>query len=358
MAAEPFLPGADPLLIEQFGLPLLRRLAVLHQQAQQGNGRLPVIALNGPVGAGKSTLGRQLEALAPRFGLRLMVASIDDLYWPLAERQRRLAGNPFGVNRVPPGSHDIPLLLGALDRWRGGSELELPHFDKTLAAGQGDRAGWRRQAADALVVEGWLMGCLPVPAEHLGPLRSAATTDGAPALSEDEWAWLPHWNQALEAYRPLWQACDGLWLLRPLHWNLPRRWRFQAEARQRRAGGAWLDPSALAALVRSSLCSLPPAHYQDPLLRHWRGEPPIAFTRESDRNPLCRGSDDGWAPPREVFGVEPVNGTAHESAGLLGPPADVRHDLLPLGAVAVLDGRRRCLRVWRQSSPSASSATG
>lgn len=59
---------------------------------------------------------------------------------------------------------------------------------------------------------------------------------------------------------------DGLWLLRPERWSLPRRWRFQAEARQRRSGGGWLGADQLDDLVRATLHSLPPPLYQDPLL--------------------------------------------------------------------------------------------
>jgi D-glycerate 3-kinase len=61
---------------------------------------------------------------------------------------------------------------------------------------------------------------------------------------------------------------EELWLLRPRSWSLPHRWRFQAEARQRRAGGATLAAEAVERLVRASLCSLPPELYQDPLLTH------------------------------------------------------------------------------------------
>ncbi|MFM8661973.1 MAG: hypothetical protein ACKOCI_11680, partial [Cyanobium sp.] len=82
-----------------------------------------------------------------------------------------------------------------------------------------------------------------------------------------ERAWLPRWDQALEAYQPLWARSDGFWLLRPQRWGLPRRWRFQAEARQRRRGGSSLSAAALDQLVRASLCSLPPKLYQDPLLQ-------------------------------------------------------------------------------------------
>ena len=257
--------------------------------------RRPVLALNGPVGAGKSTLGRQLAALAASRGLRLAVASIDDLYLPLPERRAGLAGNPFGVTRVPPGSHDVPLLLERLEAWRSGDALRLPRFDKTLAAGEGDRSAESLQQADALLLEGWLMGCRALGDELLAARLPAALASWP--LSEAERSWLPRWDLALVCYAPLWAACDGLWVLRPHRWSLPRRWRFQAEARQRRSGGGWLSAAALDALVRASLHALPPPLYQDPLVEGWPGD-------DSERLPL--------------LGVTVLDGRRRP----LGPPED------------------------------------
>lgn len=337
----------DPLLREHFVLPLLRQLADWKAEAALGSRQRPLIGLNGPVGAGKSTLGRQLEELAPRFGLELMVASIDDAYllWP--ERRERMAGNPFGVSRVPPGSHDVPLLREEIQRWRRSGVLRLPLFDKTLAAGQGDRSGWREQRCDALVLEGWLMGCQPLSAEHVMRLSTLAKagigvqdqpmpgsnlptwmTSGAPTLRAEEWDWLPRWNSELQAYQPLWQACDGLWLLRPLDWSSPRRWRFQAESRQRRGGGGWLSSEELDRLVRASLCSLPPGLYQDPLLNDLleRG--------------VCVSPPGGQIDPGAL-----ACSTNRQKPSTQG--------------VAWMDCRRRCRSVWLQPSLSASSsATG
>ena len=328
-----------------FSLPLLARA----QQGLEAGQRRVVIGLNGPVGAGKSTLARQLLRLAPRFGLRLAVASIDDAYRPLAERRRVLAGNPFGVSRVPPGSHDIPLLLEAIETWREQGTLRLPRFNKSLMAGEGERDGWSESEAEVLVLEGWLIGCRPLAAEDLqlrltelmagrsaceapanraGSGSNAAGTswesaissnpfmdrswnrsrtsesDGAdgmqttnleadlgadpgshngdqsrlvksgPGGDKDAWlklsdaeaGWVPTWNEALEDYVMLWDQLDALWVLRPSTWTLPRRWRLQAEARQRKAGGGWLSAKDLQSLVRASLASLPPQLYQDPLL--------------------------------------------------------------------------------------------
>ena len=95
----------DPLLLQGFARPMLAQL-----QELVGLGQRPIVGLNGPVGAGKSSFCQQLIDLAQPLGLRLAVASIDDAYLPWEERLVAMADNPFGVNRVPPGSHDVPLL--------------------------------------------------------------------------------------------------------------------------------------------------------------------------------------------------------------------------------------------------------
>jgi len=264
----------DPLLLEGLAIPMLAQMEGL-----VASGQRPVLALNGPVGAGKSRFCQQLIGLAKARGLRLAVASIDDAYLPWEPRLLAMAGNPFGVNRVPPGSHDAPLLLERLQRWQAGRALQLPRFDKTLRDGAGDRvveaaSSQAGAPSDALVLEGWLLGCRPLGAARLraaGVAPGMELAAGLAPLRADEAAWLPHWDRQLEAYGPLFDLCDGLWLLRPVEWGLPRRWRFQAEARQRRLQrqqhkcDGWLKPAELDRLVRSSLASLPPRLYQEPL---------------------------------------------------------------------------------------------
>jgi len=221
-------------------------------------GRRPVLALQAPVGAGKTTLAKQLQARADSLGLRLAVSSIDDAYHGWAERQRRLAGNPFGVNRVPPGSHDPDLLLAAITAWRAGGPLVLPRFDKTLRQGQGDRSGWQRwNGADALLLEGWLVGYEPV-----GPIGvSRWLADHPDDLNPAEQAWLPRWDRALAAYQPLWLCCDSFWMMQPERCSSVLRWRLQAEARQRRFAGQALPTQDVLALVRASQASLPAGLY-------------------------------------------------------------------------------------------------
>ena len=237
----------------------LEQQLLAHCQAALACGQKPFIGLNGPIGAGKTTLSQALQRQFAQAGVQLAVVSIDDAYLPWEQRLAAMAGNPFGVTRVPPGSHDPSLLQARITAWRCGNQpLLLPRFDKTLRQGQGDRCADEQVVADALLLEGWLVGC-----RCLGELPEHPCLT---QLSSAELEWLPHWDAQLRAYEPLWDQLDRIVQLWPQRWSSPRRWRFQAEARQRRRGGGWLPGAALEAVVRSSLCSLPAPLYQQPLL--------------------------------------------------------------------------------------------
>ena len=231
-------------------------------QQQIRSGQRPVIGLNGPVGAGKSTLARRLQHLFAAADLQLAVASIDDAYLPWRQRLAAMEGNPYGVNRVPPGSHEPEALRQGVRSWRADADriLELPRFDKTLRNGQGDRVEPWRGPADALLLEGWMLACRPVPDPEQASLALQARFSAA------ELDWWRRCNQALEAYLPLWQELDHVVMLWPNSWRWPRRWRLQAEARQRRNGGGWMPAAELDRLVTATLHSLPPDLYQQPVL--------------------------------------------------------------------------------------------
>ena len=238
-----------------------RMLALSRQKIAAG--QRPVLGLNGPVGAGKTTLAQQLRQAFAAAGLQLAVASIDDAYLPWPERCQRMAGNPFGVSRVPPGSHDPSALLEPIRAWRQAPwtpTLVLPRFDKRLRSGEGDRIADWEGPADAVLLEGWLVGCRPLPDSALRSWMEGARLDAARS------SWLLRCNQALEAYQALWQTMDAFVMLWPVQWGLPRRWRLQAEARQRRAGGGWLSVTDLDRMIQASLSSLPADLYQRPLL--------------------------------------------------------------------------------------------
>jgi D-glycerate 3-kinase len=281
-------------------------------RALLAQGRRPMWALNGPVGAGKSSLARQLQQLFRQQGLQLAIASIDDAYLPAAARRQAMAGNPFGVSRVPPGSHDPQALVEAVVHWRAEpwrpegpsrAPLQLPRFDKTLLGGEGDRIAPWKGTADALLLEGWLLGCRPRPPRDLA--------EGKAALDGGQHPWLLRCNAALAAYEPLWRLADRWVVLWPQDWCLPRRWRFQAEARQRRGGGGWLAASDLQALVEASLRSLPPALYQEPVLQqaHW--------VRLLDGRRRCRwqGSGDAWRNRSDRMGPDQASSSCSSATG-------------------------------------------
>jgi len=128
--------------------------------------------------------------------LRLAVVSIDDAYRPWAERRARLARNPFGVNRVPPGSHDRGLITAAIATWRGGGPLCLPRFDKQRNRGHGGRTAPITMVWCA--VAGGLDGGTRADgaARLIGWLSSRST-----GLSDAERRGLPRWNGALDGRR-------------------------------------------------------------------------------------------------------------------------------------------------------------
>jgi len=280
-------PAIDQHLLQGLALPLVRELERCCTRAAAAP---PVLALTAPVGAGKSTLARQLQQLAAARGIRLAVASIDDVYrrWP--EREQLLSGNPFGVNRVPPGSHEPALLVEAIAAWRHSGVLNLPRFDKTLRQGHGDRLAPVAQQADALLLEGWLVGYEPCGIDRINAWLASKQRlpSGAvvAALSADEQAWLPRWDHALADYQELWRCCAGFWVLQPADWSAVLRWRLQAEARQRRTRGTAMDAAAIRRLVRATLASLPPDLYQPGLLRKARA---VATLDQRRRCVLIRG---------------------------------------------------------------------
>jgi len=180
-----------------------------------------LLGLSAPPGSGKTWLARQLPGVAP--------LSLDDLYWP----QPRLGRGRRGL----PGSHDLPRLMAVLDGFRRDGDVQVPRFDKTLADGAGDRAGEQRLRGDQLLLEGWCLGA-----------------EG---------------SEALETYIPIWDRLDALLVLLAPSPGRVLRWRLQAEARQRRRGGAVLSAAEVTAMLMAFAAAVPP----EPCLERLRRTP-------------------------------------------------------------------------------------
>src|SRR5687767_6707551 len=79
-------------------------------RAQKSPGGCLLVGLCGSQGSGKSTMVPILKQLLQERGLSVAIVSLDDLYLPLAEREklaRRV--HPLLKTRGVPGTHDIAL---------------------------------------------------------------------------------------------------------------------------------------------------------------------------------------------------------------------------------------------------------
>lgn len=228
-ALDAMFPG-EARRVTGYYLPVCAWLAA---RAREGR---HVVALNGPQGAGKSTLcAAAVEALGA-VGLRAVTVSIDDFYLPY-DAQRRLAerhpGNPYLEFRGYPGTHDVALGAATLDALRAdtGDGVSVPAYDKSAHGGRGDRAPeaqWRRVMGpfDLVLVEGWMLGFAPVPTEALPDARMAPS------------------NDALAAYEAWHQRCDALVHLVMNDPGSVVRWRVDAERARRAAGAPGLSDEA------------------------------------------------------------------------------------------------------------------
>ena len=220
-------------------LPLLSQTESL---LDMGGRRL--LGLSALPGCGKTTLCDWLVQASSELGWSIAFVSIDDFYWPGPELDRRMAGNPWGVPRAIPGSHDLVLMATALDHWRETGVLNAPRFDKSLRQGRGDRSEWVRSTPDLLVLEGWFVGVLAsdeVPTPH----RSASLEPTAEELEYRE-----QLIQLLPDYAPIWNRIDRLWHLKSQSGTSSRVWKRQQVDTQAKTTGVQVSQSAVQDFVR------------------------------------------------------------------------------------------------------------
>jgi D-glycerate 3-kinase len=184
------------------------------------------------------------------------VVSLDDFYFEAERLDAAISGNPWGVPRALPGSHDLELLQECLQVWRQGDQVLMPCFDKAKRQGRGDRSGWRRCDADLLIFEGWFVGC-----------RSSADPTAVEPhleipLTSQELEWRQKLQPVLALYEATWSCFDQLWQLRATDFNAPWRWKRQQEATLQAERGASLSYSELDRFIRMILCSLPSSSFQ------------------------------------------------------------------------------------------------
>jgi len=200
-----------------------RALAVL--LASRWSARPPRnVGLGGGQGAGKSTLGRVIDAAGAHFGLRIAVLGLDDFYLSKARRRELAAqSHPLFEMRGPPGTHDIRGCAEATERLHEAGEVELPTFDKGL-----DDLGPSRCLTgpfDIVVLEGWCVGATARPlAELEEPINELERE------SDPQGSWRRAVNQHLATdYAEAWNRLDDVVYLEAPGLDAVRRWRLQQE---------------------------------------------------------------------------------------------------------------------------------
>ena len=234
-------------------------LAFCRAQLAQHTRRPLVIGIQGPQGAGKTTLTRALLEVLPQHGLSGATVSIDDFYMTRAgqlEVADSHPGNPYLEHRGYPGTHDVALgerTLAQFANWGASnspSSLVIPVYDKSAYGGRGDRAPedqWRQfpMPIDLVFVEGWMLGFTPVP--------EASLTD--PHLVEP--------NRALAEYDRWYRQIDAWVVLRAVDPNYVLTWRVEAEERMIASGKPGLSRADIEDYIRRFL----------PAYQTWGGAP-------------------------------------------------------------------------------------
>ena len=245
LAAEAWHRTPSSEWIWGLALPLLTQIETLARAPQRS-----LLGLSAIPATGKTTLCRWLKAAAQQIGIQIDAISIDDFYRASPDLEASMRGNPWGVARGLPGSHEIDRMLQCIADWREGRPVSVPIFDKTLRGGRGDRAGFRPLQGRVLLLDGWFLG---VPAERSGEQgrqRQAADARQIPTLRAAERLYRPIVLERLKAYEPLWRELDLLWRIRPVDLAATAVWKQQQTS-------FTLPPAQADQFIRMILCSIP-----------------------------------------------------------------------------------------------------
>lgn len=228
-------------------LPLLSQAYKLHENYPDRK----IIGLSALPGTGKTTLGKWLESISLEFNFKISVISIDDFYLPSEEMNLAIKNNPWDVSRGFPGSHSIDLMKDKLLKWKVDGKLSVPVFDKSLRNGLGDRAYWREEQPDLLIIEGWFLGAKPLSNNFIN------TEVFSPPLSYSESSYRLKIQKNLENYIDIWDQLDQIWHLKPERFEYMNLWKSFQEKKMLIKRGSALQDKKLFNFLRMLNVSIP-----------------------------------------------------------------------------------------------------
>jgi D-glycerate 3-kinase len=246
------MPASDPPpvgyqdTIDRLIAPLAAHIVA----AADGHGPGYVVGLCGSQGSGKTTAAGVLREVLARAGVTAFVLSLDDLYLPLADRERLAADvHPLLRTRGVPGTHDPALGRSLVESLAKPGETVVPRFDKAVD----DRAppdAWPRVSGpvDVILFEGWCVGARAQAKAALEPSINALERE-----QDANGVWRRFVNEALATtYRPLFDRLDMLALLAAPSFDVVFDWRRQQEEELRAERGprAGMNDAALRAFVQ------------------------------------------------------------------------------------------------------------
>jgi D-glycerate 3-kinase len=191
----------------------------------RAGGRVPVVAVAGPQGSGKTTL---VQAAAANSG-GATTFSLDDVYLPGSAR-RDIAGriHPLFATRGVPGTHDLNVFNETLDLLLdpGAATTRLPSFDK-VADEPRDLAAWPTctGSPSLILVDGWCLGATAQPDEEL-----IEPVNALEAQEDRLGRWRAYANHCLEdTYARAFARFDAILYLRAPSFEVIEGWRRQQE---------------------------------------------------------------------------------------------------------------------------------
>nr|WP_293857989.1 hypothetical protein [Steroidobacter sp.] len=186
-----------------------------------------VVGVCGSQGSGKSTVCKTLAERFTQAGCKVANLSIDDLYLPLADREKLAKHvHPLLGTRGVPGTHDTKLGVHTLHALAHGGPVPLPRFDKARDDRR-PKEEWDvvEGPVDLVLLEGWCVGTRP---QTLGALDQPVNQLEA---NEDVGGrWRRYVNDALASeYQSLFAKFDVLVLLAAPSFDVVLKWRTQQE---------------------------------------------------------------------------------------------------------------------------------